>query len=128
MASNITPPAGVEIRGPEVPGMAEILVPEAMELVAKLHREFDGRRKELLAAREERQLRIDAGERPDFLPETADVRVGDWTCAPVPADMQDRRTEITGPVDRKMIINALNSGAKAFMADFEDSNLSLIHI
>lgn len=122
MASNITPPAGVEIRGPEVPGMAEILVPEAMELVAKLHREFDGRRKELLAAREERQLRIDAGERPDFLPETADVRAGDWTCAPVPADMQDRRTEITGPVDRKMIINALNSGAKAFMADFEDSN------
>ena len=122
MASNITPPAGVETHGPEVPGLAEILVPEAMELVAKLHREFDARRVELLAAREERQARLDGGERPDFLPETADVRAGDWTVAPVPADMQDRRTEITGPVDRKMIINALNSGAKAFMADFEDSN------
>ena len=122
MASNITPPAGVEIRGPEVPGMAEILVPEAMELVAKLHRAFDARRVELLHAREARQARLDAGERPDFLAETADVRAGDWTVAPVPADMQDRRTEITGPVDRKMIINALNSGAKAFMADFEDSN------
>ncbi len=122
MTSNITPPAGVEIRGPEVPGMAEILVPEAMELVAKLHREFDGRRRELLAAREERQKRIDAGEALDFLPETKDVRDGDWTCAPVPDDMQDRRAEITGPVDRKMIINALNSGAKTFMADFEDSN------
>ena len=122
MASNITPPAGVEIRGPEVPGMAEILVPEAMELVAKLHRAFDARRVELLHAREARQARLDAGERPDFLAETADVRVGDWTVAPVPADMQDRRTEITGPVDRQMIINALNSGAKAVMADFEDSN------
>jgi malate synthase len=120
--STITPPAGVEIRGPEVPGLAEVLVPEAMELVAKLHRAFDGRRQELLAAREERQARLDGGERPDFLPETADVRAGDWTVAPVPADMQDRRAEITGPVDRKMIINALNSGAKAFMADFEDSN------
>jgi malate synthase len=122
MASDITPPAGVEIRGPEVPGLAEILVPEAMELVAKLHRTFDARRRELLAVREERQARLDAGERPDFLPETAEVRAGDWRCAPVPADMQDRRVEITGPVDRKMIINALNSGAKAFMADFEDSN------
>jgi malate synthase len=120
--STITPPAGVEIRGPEVPGLAEVLVPEAMELVATLHRAFDARRIELLAAREERQARLDAGERPDFLPETADVRAGDWTVAPVPADMQDRRAEITGPVDRKMIINALNSGAKAFMADFEDSN------
>ena len=122
MASNITPPAGVEIRGPEVPGLAEVLVPEAMELVAKLHRAFNARRVELLAKREERQARLDAGERPDFLPETAGIRAGDWRCAPVPADMQDRRTEITGPIDRKMIINALNSGAKTFMADFEDSN------
>ena len=122
MTSNITPPAGVEIRGPEVPGLAEVLVPEAMELVAKLHRTFNGRRVELLAKREERQAALDAGERPDFLPETADIRAGDWRCAPVPADMQDRRVEITGPVDRKMIINASNSGAKAFMADFEDSN------
>ncbi len=122
MTGNITPPAGVEIRGPEVPGLAEVLVPEAMELVAKLHRTFDGRRVELLARRQERQAALDAGERPDFLPETADIRAGDWRCAPVPDDMQDRRVEITGPVDRKMIINALNSGAKAFMADFEDSN------
>jgi malate synthase len=122
MTSNITPPAGVEIRGPEVAGLAEVLVPEAMELVAKLHRTFNGRRVELLAKRGERQAALDAGERPDFLPETADVRAGDWRCAPVPADMQDRRVEITGPVDRKMIINALNCGAKAFMADFEDSN------
>jgi len=122
MASNITPPEGVEVRGPEVPGLAEVLVPEAMELVAKLHRSFNARRVELLAKRGERQAALDAGERPDFLPETADIRAGDWRCAPVPADMQDRRVEITGPVDRKMIINALNSGAKAFMADFEDSN------
>ncbi len=122
MTSNITPPAGVEIRGPEVPGMSEVLVPEAMELVAKLHREFDGRRKELLAAREERQKRIDAGERPDFLPETKEIRDGDWTIAPEPADLANRTAEITGPVDRKMIINALNSGANSFMADFEDSN------
>jgi malate synthase len=122
MASDITPPAGVKIRGPEVPGLAEVLVPEAMELVAKLHRAFNARRVELLATREERQAALDAGERPDFLPETADIRAGDWRCAPVPADMQDRRVEITGPVERKMIINALNSGAKAFMADFEDSN------
>lgn len=122
MTSNITPPAGVEIRGPEVPGISEVLVPEAMELVAKLHREFDGRRKELLAAREARQKRIDAGERPDFLPETQSVRDGDWTIAPEPADLANRTAEITGPVDRKMIINALNSGANSFMADFEDSN------
>jgi malate synthase len=86
-----------------------------------LQREFNPRRKELLAARVARQHRLDAGERPDFLPETADVRAADWTIAPLPDDLLDRRVEITGPVDRKMIINALNSGAKVFMADFEDS-------
>ncbi|MFN8310647.1 MAG: malate synthase A [Chitinophagales bacterium] len=94
----------------------------AVSFALKLHRKFNGRRLELLAARAERQLRIDAGALPDFLPETKAIREGDWQAAPIPADLQDRRVEITGPVDRKMIINALNSGAKVFMADFEDSN------
>src|SRR5690606_31153483 len=79
-------------------------------------------REELLAARVERARRLDAGERPDFLPETAHVRAGDWTIAPLPADLQCRRVEITGPVERKMVINALNSGADSYMTDFEDSN------
>src|SRR5690606_31354044 len=84
--------------------------------------EFGSRRRELLAKRAERQARLDAGERPDFLAETASVRSGDWRVAPAPKDLADRRVEITGPVDRKMMINALNCGAKVFMADFEDSN------
>ena len=83
---------------------------------------FDRRRRELLARRVERQKEINAGKLPDFLPETADIRNSEWTVAPIPADLQDRRTEITGPVDRKMIINALNCGASVFMADFEDAN------
>jgi malate synthase len=95
---------------------------EAMGLVQKLHQKFNGRRLELLAAREARQLRIDKGELPDFLPETKSIRESDWVAAPIPGDLQDRRVEITGPVDRKMVINALNSGAKMFMADFEDAN------
>ena len=116
-------PEGVELRAPESDVTRAILTPEAVALVAKLHRAFDGRRKELLAARVERQARIDAGERLDFLPETKHIRDDpSWRVAPTPADLQDRRAEITGPVDRKMIINALNSGAKCFMADFEDSN------
>ena len=101
---------------------AEILTPEAVAFVAALQRKFNGRRLELLAKRTERQVRIDAGERPDFLPETAHIRTSAWTVAPIPRDLTDRRTEITGPVDRKMIINALNSGASVFMADLEDSN------
>ena len=113
---------GIDITGPVTEAFAEILTPEAMRLVASLHREFNGRRKELLAARMERQARFDAGEWPDFLDETKDIREGDWTVAPIPADLQDRRVEITGPVDRKMVINALNSGAKCYMADFEDSH------
>jgi len=117
-----TIPAGVEILAPSSPAQDEILTPEALELVVKLARALEPRRKELLKRRLARQAALDDGMRPDFLPETADVRAGDWTCAPVPADLQDRRIEITGPVDRKMIINALNSGAKVFMADFEDSN------
>jgi len=101
---------------------AEILTPEAVAFVAALQRKFNDRRLELLGKRAERQVRIDAGERPDFLPETAHIRTSAWTVAPIPRDLTDRRTEITGPVDRKMIINALNSGASVFMADLEDSN------
>ncbi len=113
---------GIEIIGRITPEYAEILTPAAIAFAAKLQRAFGGRRAELLARRQARQADLDAGKLPDFLPETRAVRDGDWTCAPVPADIQDRRTEITGPVDRKMIINALNSGAKVFMADFEDAN------
>jgi malate synthase len=121
MSTTTTPP-GVEVLGDVSGERAEILTPDALSLVAKLVRAFAPRRAELLAKRVERAAALDAGKRPDFLPETADVRAADWTIAPVPADLQDRRVEITGPVDRKMIINALNSGAKVFMADFEDSN------
>ncbi len=100
----------------------EILSADALAFVAELHRRFDGTRRRLLSARAERQARIHAGELPDFLPDTREVREGDWQVAPVPADLHDRRVEITGPVDRKMVINALNSGARCFMADFEDAN------
>jgi malate synthase len=100
----------------------EILIPDALAFLAALHRAFDGERHRLLALRAEKQKRFDRGELPDFLPETKAVREGDWTVAPIPADLQDRRVEITGPVDRKMVINALNCGAKVFMADFEDAN------
>ncbi|WP_310583621.1 malate synthase A, partial [Deinococcus sp.] len=93
-----------------------------LELVAGLHRTIAARRLELLAAREARQARLEAGEQLEFLPQTASVRTGDWKVAPLPSDLQDRRVEITGPVDRKMIINALNSGARVFMADFEDAS------
>ena len=111
----------VEVLAPVEGRAAEILTPDALDFVAMLHRRFDGRRRDLLAARVQRQARFDAGETPDFLPETAAVRQGEWRIAPIPADLLDRRVEITGPVDRKMIINALNSGAKVFMADFEDA-------
>src|SRR5215831_5604350 len=100
----------------------QILTPEARSFLTKLSREFEVRRRELLARRRIRQERIDAGEMPDFLPETAHIREAEWAVAPIPADLLDRRVEITGPVDRKMIINALNSGASMLMADFEDSN------
>lgn len=113
---------GLELKNELNPEYASVLTPSALEFVVKLQRHFNKKRLELLKLREERQLRIDAGELPDFLPETKAIREGDWTAAPIPADLQDRRVEITGPVDRKMIINALNSGAKVFMADFEDSN------
>jgi malate synthase len=113
---------GVEITGPANAVTDAVLTPEAIRLVAALQRRFNPRREELLAAREARKQRLDAGELPDFLAETREIREGDWKVAPIPADLQDRRVEITGPVDRKMIINALNSGANVFMADFEDAN------
>jgi malate synthase len=111
----------VQITGAITPEFAEILTPEAVNFVTTLARAFTNRREELLQRRVQRQAEIDAGKMPDFLPETEHIRAGTWTIAPVPADLQDRRVEITGPVERKMIINALNSGAKVFMADFEDS-------
>jgi malate synthase len=114
--------SGVEILAPVPESYATILTPEAVAFIVDLHRTFNARRKELLHARQERQKRLDAGERPNFLEETRSIRESAWTVAPLPADILDRRVEITGPVDRKMIINALNSGAKVFMADFEDSS------
>jgi malate synthase len=115
-------PPGVAIHHPLGPRYEEILTPEALELLAALHRRFDARRSQLLHARTSRQARYNAGELPDFLRETAEVRQGTWRVGAIPADLLDRRVEITGPVDRKMIINALNSGAKVFMADFEDAH------
>jgi len=118
-SATLSAPAKV---GPPIEGRAaEVLTPEALAFLAELHRRFDGRRRELLAARQTRQARFDAGESPDFLAETQTIREADWRVAIIPGDLQDRRVEITGPVDRKMIINALNSGAKVFMADFEDA-------
>jgi malate synthase len=113
---------GIEITGRITPEYAEILTPPAVALAAKLQRAFGGRRAELLGRRAQRQAALDAGQLPDFLPETRAIRESDWTCAAIPADIADRRVEITGPVDRKMVINALNSGANVFMADFEDAN------
>jgi len=116
-----TLPPGVELRAPWASEFACILSRDALEFVASLHRRFDPRRLELLQKRRRRQQELDDGALPDFLSETAAIRGRDWRVAPVPKDLEDRRLEITGPVDRKMIINALNSVAKAFMADFEDS-------
>ena len=115
-------PEGVQITGQITPEYAEILTFEALSFLAKLHRSFEARRRELLDRRVARQKELDAGKLPGFLPETRSVREADWKVAPVPADLQDRRVEITGPTDRKMVINALNSGANMFMADFEDSS------
>ncbi|MDP1537119.1 MAG: malate synthase A [Burkholderiales bacterium] len=120
--STTTLPEGVEILEAIPAAYTEILNPQALAFVAKLARKFDGRRRELMAQRARRQTEFDAGKLPDFLAETQNVRDGDWTIGPVPADLRDRRVEITGPTDRKMVINALNSGANVFMADFEDSN------
>ncbi len=114
--------AGIEIKAPLTATQAEILTPEALRFVAGLAGQFESRRQELLARRKVRQAEIDAGKFPDFLPETAEIRKASWVVAPIPADLMDRRVEITGPVDRKMIINALNSGSNMFMADLEDAN------
>lgn len=111
----------LSIAAPLPPEYQLILTPEAQKFVASLAEKFTSRKDELLAKRVARQKRIDDGELPDFLAETANIRAGDWKVAPIPAPLLDRRVEITGPVERKMIINALNSGAKVFMADFEDS-------
>ncbi len=106
---------------------SQILTPQALEFVAKLHRRFEPRRQQLLAARAARQKQFDRGVLPDFLPETKKVRDAEWVVASQPRDMLDRRVEITGPTDRKMVINALNSGASTFMADFEDANCPTWH-
>ena len=113
---------GVEIKGEIAPGFEGILTPEALGFIASLVRKFSAVRRELLHRRDERQQAIHAGVFPDFLPETESVRKDAWMIGPVPKDLQDRRVEITGPVDRKMVINALNSGANVYMADFEDSH------
>ncbi|MGE3161677.1 MAG: malate synthase A [Burkholderiales bacterium] len=115
-------PKGVSIAGRMTPEFAQILTPEALAFVAALHRQFEPRRRELMARRAARQKEFDSGKLPDFLAETRQIRESAWTIAPQPKDMLDRRVEITGPTDRKMVINALNSGASTFMADFEDAN------
>jgi malate synthase len=114
--------AGVVIRGAMKPGYEKVLTPEAIDFAVELEREFGPERRRLLVRRAEIQRRLDAGWKPDFLPETKAIREGDWRVAPIPRDVQDRRVEITGPTDRKMVINALNCGANVFMADFEDAN------
>jgi malate synthase len=113
---------GLEIHAPVSGRMEEVLTPEALEFVAGLHREFGPTRQQLLSRRAERRAELDAGGTLDFLEETREIRESDWSVAPAPKDLQDRRVEITGPTQRKMVINALNSGARGFMADFEDSN------
>ena len=120
-ASSSTLPQGVAVNGPMEPGFETILTADALAFVAGLHRKFDKKRLALLEQRKAFDAKIAGGALPDFLAETQSVRDGDWSVAPVPKDLQDRRVEITGPVDRKMVINALNCGAKVFMADFEDA-------
>src|SRR5687768_15179402 len=120
-------PQGVAISAPISKEFAQILSPEALGFVAKLHRKFEERRQELLARRAQRQKEFDAGAKPEFLAETKSVRESDWKVAEQPKDMLDRRVEITGPTDRKMVINALNCGASTFMADFEDANCPTWH-
>ncbi len=112
---------GVEVTGDITPGLEQILTPAALSFVAELHRTFNGTRESLLERRQQVQAAIYAGETPDFPKETEEVRRGNWKVAPAPADLSDRRVEITGPVERRMMINAFNCGAKVFMADFEDA-------
>jgi malate synthase len=119
--------SNLQLLGAMEAGFEDVLTPEALEFVAELEREFGGRRRELLKARQERRNKLRAGEQLDFLPDTAEVRAGDWRVAPAPADLLQRWVEITGPTDRKMMINALNSGADGFMADLEDANAPTWH-
>src|SRR5439155_1815532 len=112
----------LEVLGPKLERSEEVLTPLALQLLASLHRRFKPRRLELLAARAKRQAEFDDGALPDSRRATEAVRAGKWGISPVPKDLEDRRVEITGPVDRKMIINALNAPVQAFMADFEDSS------
>jgi malate synthase len=120
--TNISTDGGIVVKGAASASDAELLTPQALHFLAKLARRFEPTRKSFFASREKRQEQIDQGRLPGFLPETESVRKGDWKVAPIPEDLICRRVEITGPVDRKMILNALNSGADVFMADFEDSN------
>src|SRR5437764_7584025 len=123
----MTTHANVELHGAIEPGFEEVLTPDALEFLAELEHQFGPRRRELLEARAERRTRLAQGELLDFLPETREIRDGDWKVEPVPQDMLQRWVEITGPTDRKMMINALNSGADGFMADFEDANAPTWH-
>src|SRR5436305_10223385 len=127
MPISVAKPQDVAVGGRVTPEFGQILTQPALAFIAKLHREFEPRRQELLARRAARQREFDAGKRPDFLPETAAVRQGEWRIASQPQDLLDRRVEITGPTDRKMVINALNCGASTFMADFEDANCPTWH-
>ena len=117
-----SPMVQIQVTAPVSGAHKTVLTEEAVAFLKKLSSTFEERRQQCLAQRRERQARIDRGEMPDFLPETANIRNSEWSVASIPKDLMDRRVEITGPVDRKMIINALNSGAEVFMADFEDSN------
>src|SRR3954467_10561618 len=124
---SIVTPDGIEAAPPHSPQFSDIVSLEALRFVAGLHRAFEPRRRELLAARRERDKALRAGGTLDFDPDTREVRGGDWSVPPPPADLEDRRVEITGPTDRKLTINALNSGASTFMADFEDANCPTWH-
>src|SRR5207248_11053592 len=117
----------IEVNAPLHARFDEVLTDDALAFVAALHERFDERRRELLARRAERRAQLAAGGTLDFLPESRDVREGDWQVAPVPPPLQDRRVEITGPTERKMVVGALNSGARGFMADFEDANSPTWH-
>src|SRR5947208_5691510 len=127
MPISATKPQDVTVTGRVTAQFAEILTPEALDFIAKLHRQFEPRRQELLARRAARQREFDDGRLPDFLPQTRQVRENDWKIAAQPKDLLDRRVEITGPTDRKMVSNALNSGASTFMADVEDANCPTWH-
>jgi len=115
-------PEGILITGDIQPGYESILTQDALNFIATLHRQFESQRQALLQKRIERQAKFDLGNLPNYISETKNIRDSNWAVAPIPADLQDRRVEITGPVERKMVINALNSPVKVFMADFEDSN------